>query len=299
MAIPAQVAEIVGSGRVGAGVLGSGLVSNGVLGSGLVGSGIGAESISDEPTALYVLALTFASALLSGAGVLPFLAFGYNSIPKTFVGMCNAFAAGLVLSAVLSLLFEGVTHSVGYSLVGVVMGVAGMYFCENVLKGRFENYHLSGLEPGQSRRVFLIVVAISSHAIAEGLAMGLSFSGGHMLGLFITVAMALHNIPEGLAIALVLLSKGISVPATVVWVTVTHLPQPIFALVAFVCFEKDMSDTMLPMGLGFASGAMLYIVVMELIPEACQQTSTPKALMIIMSSLFVLSILHILFVPEI
>jgi zinc transporter ZupT len=262
----------------------------------------GREIILDPHETLsvaYVFALTFGTALFSGLGVVPFAIFG-SSFSVGVVGLCNAIAAGLMASAVLSLLLEGVSHHLGYTALGIVLGVIAMFFCEEVLKKQFEGFHLGDLDSIHSRRVVLVIGAIASHAIAEGLALGLSFTGGHVLGIFITAAMALHNIPEGTAIAIVLLSKEyrMSLMSVAMWVTVSHLPQPIFAVFAFEYLGREMKDSMLPGGLGFASGAMMYIVITELIPEACKQTPPRRAFPAILISIMLLTAFNHFLLPE-
>ena len=90
--------------------------------------------------------------------------------------------------------------------------------------------------------------------------------GGSTLGLLITVAIAIHNIPEGLAISLVLVPRGTSVRAAAGWSIFSSLPQPLLAVPAFL-FVNAFSS-ILPIGLGFAAGAMVWMVVGELLPEA-------------------------------
>ena len=86
------------------------------------------------------------------------------------------------------------------------------------------------------------------------------------LGLYIAVAIAIHNIPEGLAVALPMRARGASINRCFWMAFLTSLPQPIAAVPAslMVWFFQPL---MLPM-LGFAAGAMMYLVVVELIPDA-------------------------------
>src|SRR5207248_584545 len=85
-------------------------------------------------------------------------------------------------------------------------------------------------------------------------------------GLFITAAIAVHNIPEGLAISLVLVPRGTRVVTAAWWSVFSSLPQPLLAVPAFV-FVRDARG-LLPVGLGFAAGAMAAMVLSELLPDA-------------------------------
>ena len=87
-----------------------------------------------------------------------------------------------------------------------------------------------------------------------------------VLGLFIALAIAVHNIPEGLAISLTLIPRGVSVAKAAFWSVFSSLPQPLLAVPAFVFVEYF--GTLLPYGLGFAAGAMAWMVFAELLPDA-------------------------------
>ena len=82
----------------------------------------------------------------------------------------------------------------------------------------------------------------------------------------LTLAIAVHNVPEGLAISAALRSRGASVLACAGWRVFSSLPQPLMAVPAFAFV--DAFAPVLPYGLGFAAGAMVFMVLDELLPEA-------------------------------
>jgi zinc transporter ZupT len=117
-----------------------------------------------------------------------------------------------------------------------------------------------------ARRMLLIVIVMTVHSFAEGVAVGVSFGGGVTLGAVITIAIALHNVPEGVAITAVLRPQGVSITRCAGWSVFSSLPQPLMAVPAFLFVETFR--TALPYGLGFAAGAMVFMVLGELLPEA-------------------------------
>ena len=101
--------------------------------------------------------------------------------------------------------------------------------------------------------------------------MGVSFGEGQELGTLISTAIAIHNIPEGLAIALVLIPRGSNVWKAAGWSIFSSLPQPIMAVPAFL-FVLAFKP-FLPVGLGLAAGAMIWMVFSEMLPEAREEAS--------------------------
>ena len=120
-------------------------------------------------------------------------------------------------------------------------------------------------------KALLIVAVMTVHSIAEGVGVGAAFGGSETLGILIAVAIAVHNIPEGLAISLVLVPRGTSVRTAAGWSIFSSLPQPLLAVPAFLFV--DAFEGLLPVALGFAAGAMIWMVLRELLPEALSQAS--------------------------
>ena len=118
-----------------------------------------------------------------------------------------------------------------------------------------------------ARQALLIVGVMTVHSAGEGIGVGAAFADGSTLGLLITIAIAVHNIPEGLAISLVLVPRGTSVSAAA-GCLFSSLPQPLLAVPAFLFV--DTFTSILPVALGFAAGAMVWMVLGELLPEALE-----------------------------
>jgi len=213
-----------------------------------------------------VLALATGTALATGLGALPFVFFTPD---RRWLGVGNAVAAGLMLAASGGLIVEGYAAGPPAVAGGVALGVVFIALSRRWLAGRGE-LDVAGLKGADARKALLLVGAMTVHSAAEGIAVGVSFGGGAELGLFISIAIALHNIPEGLAISLVLVPRGLSAWRAGGWSVFSSLPQPLLAVPAFV-FVLQVA-AVLPWGLGFAAGAMIWMVATELIPDALRES---------------------------
>lgn len=213
------------------------------------------------PFTVFLAALV--TALATGLGAVPFLF--TRSMSRYGLGLSNALAAGLMLAASLMLFYEGQVDSLLLVLVGAVLGGVFIVASRGFLQGRKE-LHLGVLRGADALKALLIVGAMTVHSFTEGVGVGVSYGGGEQLGIFITTAIAVHNIPEGLAISLVLVPRGMEVWKAGLWSIFTSLPQPFMAVPAFLFVEAFAP--MLPVGLGFAAGAMIWMAFRELIPEA-------------------------------
>ncbi len=121
---------------------------------------------------------------------------------------------------------------------------------------------------------------------------GSAFGDGDELGILIAVAIAIHNIPEGLAISLVLVPRGVGVARAAAWSVFSSLPQPLMAVPAFLFVEEFRS--VLPAGLGFAAGAMIWMVVRELLPEALEQAPVRAVVPVCLAALAAMAAFQLL-----
>ena len=124
-----------------------------------------------------------------------------------------------------------------------------------------------GHEDHEQRRALLLLSALTIHNVPEGMAVGVAFAaGGPELGVPIALAIGIQNIPEGFAAAAPLLAGGTSKRSAVAIAAATGAVEPPAALAALGAF--GLAEALLPAGLAFAAGAMLYVIVDELIPES-------------------------------
>jgi zinc transporter ZupT len=212
--------------------------------------------------ALTVFAAALVTALATGLGALPLL---LGSRIERILGLGTALAAGFMAGASAGLFWEGARSSVGRTALGAVLGVLFILVTHRLL-GHRRHVEFGALRGADARGALMIVGVMTLHSFTEGIGVGVSFGDGAALGALIATAIAVHNIPEGLAISLVLVPRGISVGRAAAWSVFSSLPQPLMALPAFLLVE--WFEPILPVGLGFAGGAMTWMVAAQLLPDA-------------------------------
>ena len=241
------------------------------MGSCIVGGCFQPLSSAMPITLTTVFLAALVTALATGLGAVPF--WFTPQMPRRRLGTANALAAGLMLAASAMLLYEGGQRHLLYLALGAAAGYFFIQLTQRWLD-RHDNLHIGMLQGADARKALLIVGVMTLHSLAEGIGVGVSYGGGEALGVFITTAIAIHNIPEGLAISLVLVPRGTPVWQAALWSIFSSLPQPLMAVPAFLFVEQFAP--FLPFGLGFAAGAMCWMVAFELIPEARENASPTR-----------------------
>lgn len=224
-----------------------------------------------------LLVVTFIAALVTdlatGLGAVPF--FFVRRLSPTFRAAFIAAAAGMMTTAsVLQLVGEGIQLTTGIEIWQVGAGLfAGVFFflaASRWIRGS-HSFDIAGLRKKGGASAVLIVAALTLHSLPEGIAIGVAFgaspeAGGAAFGASVALALAVHNIPEGVALTLALRSRGISTWACMGWAIFSSIPQPLGAPPA--AWSVWFFEPLLPAGLGFAAGAMMYLVVDELLATA-------------------------------
>ncbi len=221
-----------------------------------------------DPTLGVVFVAALITAVATGIGALPLLV--ARRVSRRWLGLANAVAAGLMLAACHALIVEGFGFNPLRTVAGIVLGLVFIVAAGQVLR-RHDRLEIAEVKDADARRIVLIIGIMTLHSAAEGIGVGVAYGGDEALGRFITAAIALHNIPEGLAIALVMVPRGASVANAAGWSIVSSLPQPLLAVPAFVLVAAFVP--LLPLGLGIAAGAMIWMVFAELMPEANERVS--------------------------
>lgn len=219
-----------------------------------------------EQTILLGFMASLAAGLATGAGALPVLF--TKKVSDRLLDVMLGFSAGVMLAATsFSLIVPAIDLSGPWvAVVGIALGAFVLHLIDRFIP----HFHPAlGAEGPYSRlsRVWLFVIAITIHNFPEGLAVGVSFGSGNVAaGLVVAMAIGLQNMPEGLAVALPLLREGYSRRRSLLYGVLTGLIEPVGGLLGVALVS--IFHPILPWALGFAAGAMLFVVSDEMIPES-------------------------------
>lgn len=205
------------------------------------------------------------SALATGVGAIPILFL--NNVSSRLKSLLLGYASGIMMAATtFSLIPESLKSSNLWVLsFGMLLGT----FILNVINSRTNNLDTDDFRflSGIDRKTFVIVTAITLHNLPEGLSVGVSYGTGQdNLGGIIAFAIGLQNAPEGFLVGLYLIQQKISKGKALLIATVTGAVEIITAAIGY--FLASEVNGLVPYGLSFAAGAMLFVIYKELIPES-------------------------------
>ncbi|WP_296765342.1 ZIP family metal transporter [Sediminimonas sp.] len=233
--------------------------------------------------------LGFLGSLIAGSmtavGAIPVL---FGRVPSRGTrDMSLGFAAGVMLSAsffsliipaldAAGLQYQSAAAPAAIVCVAILLGMGAVALMNEKLPHEHFKLGREGPEAVALRRVWLFIIAITIHNFPEGLAVGVGF-GAHGLsgGMPLAIGIGLQNVPEGLAVAVALLGEGY--PRWRAWgiAALTGLVEPVGGLLGAGVIV--LSQPLLPWGLAFAAGAMLYVISHEIIPETHRSGHQNKA----------------------
>ncbi len=186
---------------------------------------------------------------------------------RSLLGFILGFAGGIMLAIVLTdLLPESIeAGSFFLAFTGLLIGTLFILFVD--LKIPHVHFFETTEELARFIRTGTILgFGIAMHNLPEGIAIGASYVASPALGFTLAVTIALHNIPEGIAMACPLCAGGMRIRWILVYTAMAGLPMGLGAFVG--ASLGAISPVVLSLSLGFAGGAMLYIIFGELIPGA-------------------------------
>ena len=211
---------------------------------------------------LLTLAAT-ATAVVTGLGAVPVFFLGERA--ATLRPWLLGFAAGVMtVASVVGLLLPALDEgTAGEAILGAALGVAFL------LASRWwiESPRSRVTYTAERRTALLVFLVLLVHSLPEGFAIGTAYASDTAgLSLFVILAIGAQNVPEGTSVAIPLAAAGYG-RSRQFWAAVgTSAPQPVGAVIAYLLVEEI--DGLLPISFAFAAGAMLALVVLELLPSA-------------------------------
>ena len=237
-----------------------------IAAAGLVILGALSSSAAAPPPALGAAMLATAfTALVTGVGALPALFVG--NVSSRGESAMLGFSAGIMLAAAaFSLALPALQLGTAAIVAGgIAVGTAAMLLIDRWLP---HAHTPDGAAHRHSSlaRVWLVVLAVALHNIPEGLAVGVAHASGATQGTAVTLGIAAQNLPEGLIVAWAMRTLHFSRSNSVLIALATGLMEPVGALIGVMLL--GLSTALLPWGLAFAAGAMIFVVSHEIIPQS-------------------------------
>lgn len=234
-----------------------------------------------QPVVLQALGGGMVAAFATALGTVPVI-FSQRMSQRTQDTLLG-FGAGVMLAAcVFSLILPGIeavnsqgiwegrpAAAASIICVAIVLGAAAMMAIDRMLP---HEHFIKGREgrdadaARQLQRTWLFVFAIALHNFPEGVAIGVGYASHGLTGNALATGIAIQDIPEGLVVAVALLAAGYRRMTAVVLAMLTGWIEPIGAVIGAAIVTTSVS--VLPWGLGFAAGAMLFVISHEIIPES-------------------------------
>jgi ZIP family zinc transporter len=246
------------------------------------------ESINPIKAALYAGLFTWAVTALGAA-----LVFLFKGTSRAFLDTMLGFAGGVMVAASFwSLLAPSIEMSSGTgftkvipSAIGFFLGALMLYGLDKVLPHIHINFKESEGVKTKWHRTTLLVLAITLHNIPEGLAIGVLFGGvaagfdGATIGgaVALAIGIGLQNFPEGFAVSMPLRRQGLNKVKSFWFGQLSAIVEPIAAVLG--AWAVSSFKPILAYALAFAAGAMIFVVIEEVVPETQQDKYTDLATM--------------------
>jgi zinc transporter ZupT len=219
-----------------------------------------------DPT-LSVLLYSSVAAFAAGLGALP-QAFR-RRLPLALLGWSNALAAGLMLGVAYALLNAGLAEraTVAAGGIGALLGLS-LVRVAHVGTGT-EGMDLNRLDEMGPAYGYQVALVNALHAAHEGVAIGAAMLVSVHFGISMAIALAIHNIPEAMVLVSILAGRGVRVRHAAALAVAVNANQVLTAVVTFAVVRA--LPVLFPWAVGFAVGALIYLVLAELLPESYRQ----------------------------
>lgn len=200
-----------------------------------------------------------------------------NKLEKILLG----FAGGVMLAAsIWSLIIPAIEQSSSMSIpwlpasIGLAIGFAFLLLLDTITPHLHINSNTFEGKPSKLKKATMMMLAVTLHNIPEGMAVGVTLAGAYYNNALLTfsgalalsIGIAIQNFPEGAIISLPLKEEGLSKNKAFIYGMLSGIVEPIFAFLTF--FFSGLITNILPYILSFAAGAMIYVIIEEIIPES-------------------------------
>lgn len=260
--------------------------------------------LSIDPVMAALIATTF-TWLVTAAGAS--LVFFFKTMHRGVFDAMLGFTGGVMIAAsVWSLLIPAMEKSQGLSVpewfpasVGFLLGALFLFVLDKKMPHLHINFHENESEgvKTQLHRTTLLVLAITLHNIPEGLAVGVLFGAAGEDSATIGAAIALaigigiQNFPEGIAVSMPLRRLGVSRWRSFWYGQLSAIVEPVAGVIG--AFAVIYIEPILPYALSFAAGAMIYVVVEEVIPETQRDKYTDVSVLGFIGGFLIMMILDV------
>lgn len=260
------------------------------------------ETLENAPIVWLGGLASLLAGLATGLGALPVL-FVLRSVSASMNAFLLGSGAGVMLAATsFSLIEPGFeagqrlgASPLASALVlgaGMMIGAFALLLGNRILPHQHFLKGAEGLGGERLSQIWLFVLAITLHNLPEGLAVGVGFGGGDVAnGTTLAMGIGLQNLPEGLVVALALLEVGYSAKRAFLVALFTGLVEPIGGLLGVTAVT--FATSLLPWGMAFAAGAMLFVISGEIIPESHREGRGLPATMGVMGGFIVMMVLDL------
>lgn len=215
---------------------------------------------------LVVLLYASLSAATAVLGVGPFVA--NVPVPRWQLGLANALAAGMMLGAAYGLLLPGLQLGMTAAASGAALGI--LFVAWTHAASGTEDLDLNRIDDESPAYGYQVLLVNSLHSAWEGVAIGAAMAVSQPFGIFMALAIAVHNIPEATVLCAILSGRGVGALNAAGLAVAANVSQVLLAVVTYAIVQS--APGILPWALGFAVGALIQLVMSELLPQSYRQT---------------------------
>ena len=235
---------------------------------------------------LTVVLYSSLAAAMAALGVLPLMS--GRKPPLRWIGWANALASGLMLGVAYALMSAGLSSGPLAGGAGGLLGIGFVYFT-HVATGTV-NLELNRLDDERPEYGYQVILLNALHAAHEGIAIGVAMAVSLSFGILMALALAVHNVPEATILSAVVTNRGLRLRNAALLAVAANVNQVLLAVVTFALVSA--APSLLPWALGFAVGALLYLTMVELLPESYREAGHTSIALVTIVAMGMVVLLH-------